>query len=147
MAKKTGNPVGRPTAMTPEAVETICKRLSGGESLRQICLSDNSLPDISTVFRAVVQDRDGFYDKYVQAREAAGFAHADRINEVVELLSEGALDPNVAKAMMDGLKWTAERMSPKHHSPRQNLDHTSGGEKIKSFSEMYGTPKTEPESD
>lgn len=120
---------GRPTAMTPEVVTEICERLAGGESLSSIC-RDESLPARSTVLLAVVDDRDGFRTHYMRAREAAGFSHADTIVDLVSSVGDGEYDPKQAKVMMDGLKWAAERMAQKHHSARQEIDHTSGGEKL-----------------
>ena len=117
-AKQTG----RPTLCTPEVTEAICARLAGGESLRAICRT-KGMPHVATVCRWVVTN-EVFREQYMQAREAAGYAHADKIIEVVELL-EGGLDPQAARAMMDGLKWAAERMAPKTHSPKHAIDHTS----------------------
>lgn len=114
----------RPTAMTDDVSQEICRRLASGESLRRIC-KDESMPALSTVMLAVVQDRDGFRSSYVHAREAAGFAHGDGVIEVVELVRDGTVDPQTAKAMMDGLKWAAERMAPKAHSAKQDINHTS----------------------
>lgn len=113
---------GRPTKMTRVVVTEICQRLSGGESLVSIC-ADERMPARSTVLLAVVDDRDGFRTEYMRAREAAGFAHGDTIVEITESVRSGALDPQSAKVMIDGMKWAAERMAPKHHSPRQ--EHTS----------------------
>ena len=110
--------------MTPEVIDEICTRLASGESLRSICASDN-LPVISTVMLAVVQDRNGFRNKYAQAREAAGYAHGDGVIEVVEMVKAGIVDAQVARAMMDGLKWAAEKMAPKAHGSKQTVDHTS----------------------
>lgn len=110
--------------MTPAVIEEICTRLASGESLRSICASNN-LPTISTVMLAVVQDRDGFRNKYTQAREAAGYAHGDGVIEVVEMVRAGVIDAQMARAMMDGLKWAAERMAPKAHGAKQTIDHTS----------------------
>lgn len=107
---------GRPTVMTEEMSAEICSRLAEGESLRSIC-RDESMPALSTVMMAVVTDRNNFRSSYAQAREAAGYAHGDRVIDVVEQLGEG-LDPQVARAMMDGLKWAAERMAPKAHTTR-----------------------------
>lgn len=61
----------------------------------------------------------------MRAREAAGFAHADGIVEMTELVRDGLINANDAKAIMDGLKWAAERMSPKRHAPKQSIDHQS----------------------
>jgi hypothetical protein len=83
------------------------------------------MPVLSTVLLAVVQDRDGFRSKYAHAREAAGYAHGDGVIEVVEAMRFGDIDAQTGRAMMDGLKWAAERMAPKAHSVKQELDHTS----------------------
>jgi hypothetical protein len=121
-------PAGRPTDYTPQIAEEICKWIAGGESLRAFCRQPNT-PDFSTVTRWIVR-HDEFRNQYVHARESAGYAHADGIVEIVEMLRSGELDPNTAKAMMDGLKWAAERMAPKAHSSRQEIDHTTNGEKM-----------------
>ena len=121
---------GRPTSCTPSNVEKICFRLASGESLRKIC-SDDDMPVVSSVLLWVVEGRlvegteKSFSEHYMQAREAGGFAHADRIIDAVDLVSTGDLDPQAARAMLDGLKWAAERMSPKRHSPRQAIDLSS----------------------
>lgn len=116
--------MARPTVMTPDNIDKICERLAAGESLRSICL-DEKLPAISTVLLAVVDDRDGFRNSYMRAREAGGFSHADRIIDVVDKVSTGEYESHQAKAMMDGLKWAAERMAPKSHSSRQEVEQKS----------------------
>ena len=121
---KKPRPAGRPTSHNAKMVTQICQRLASGESLRSIC-ADETMPAMSTVLLWVVEDRGGFSEHYAQAREAAGYAHADRIIDTVEKTSTGQLDAQTARAMMDGLKWAAERMAPKRHSPRQDIAHTS----------------------
>src|SRR5690625_574855 len=121
---KTTRPVGRPTAMTQEVRDYICVELASGRSLRSSC-REEKMPAVSTGLLAVVQNRDGFSGQYGQAREAAGFAHADSIVEVVTQVIGGEIDDRTAHAAMDGLKWAAERMAPKYHSARQEIDHQS----------------------
>lgn len=115
---------GRPTVMTEEMRNEICRKLAGGDSLRSIC-RDPAMPHMSTVLLAVVQDRDGFSDQYMCAREAAGFAHADKVADLADEAARQGIDPQAARAAMDGFKWAAERMAPKRHSQRQEVDHTS----------------------
>lgn len=116
-------PSGRPTDYTPEKAEAICEWLAGGNSLRSYCRQKDA-PGLSTVMRWVVS-HEAFREQYVQAREAAGYAHGDRILHVVDELAKGALDPQTAKAMMDGLKWAAERMAPRAHMPQSLVNHQS----------------------
>lgn len=136
MAKKAG----RPTKCTAEVTEAICERLAAGDSLRSVCESSD-FPAISSVLLWVVSGRmvEGtdtpFSDHYMRARQAGGFAHADRVITVVDKVATGEYEPNQAKAMLDGLKWAAERMAPKHHSARQEIDHTSSD---KSMSPVEG---------
>lgn len=125
MSEQKG-PGGRPTDYNSEIAETVCSWIAGGKSLRAFCRQEGT-PDVTTVCRWIVR-HDEFRQQYAQAREAAGYAHGDGVIEVVELLREGGIDAQTAKAMMDGLKWAAERMAPKAHSPRQEVDHTTAGQ-------------------
>lgn len=121
---------GRPTKCTQSIVDTISRRLADGESLRSICL-DDAMPEKATVLLWVVTGRkiDGtdclFSDQYARARDAAGYSHADEALALRHEIRSGELDPQSAKVMLDALKWGAERMSPKNHSQRQELDHSS----------------------
>ncbi len=116
---------GRPTKYTKKLGDAICVQLAGGDSLRSIC-SQAKMPALSTVLLWVVDGKHNeFSEQYHVAREAAGYAHADQILDAVEKAGNGTYDPNQARAVMDGLKWAAERMSPKKHSPRQQIDHAS----------------------
>lgn len=118
-------PVGRPTDYNAEIVEAICEWIAAGKSLRSFTSQPNT-PDLSTITRWIVR-HDEFRTHYVQARESAGFAHADGIIEIAELLRSGEVDPQTGKAIVDALKWAAERMAPKHHSPRQEVTGAEGG--------------------
>lgn len=122
--------MARPTKCTQEITDEICVRLADGQSLRSICV-DEHLPEKSTILLWVVQGRiiDGterqFSDQYRTAREAGGFSHADEALDIRHDVRNGELEPNAAKVILDALKWGAERMAPKHHSPRQELEHSN----------------------
>ena len=125
--------MARPTKCTPEITEELCQRLAAGDSLRDIC-SDDRMPEKSTVLLWVVQGRNiegtdrPFSDQYHAGREAAGYSHADEAMALRNELRSGTLDPQTAKVILDALKWGAERMAPKRHSQRQEIDHTTAGE-------------------
>lgn len=104
------------------------------------------MPALSTVLLAVVQDRDGFSEQYMQARTAGGFSHADRIIDTVDRVSAGELDPQSARAMLDGLKWAAERMASKHHSSRQEVDHSSSDGSMKPTNIILSAPDDDSET-
>jgi len=117
--------MGRPTRAKPEMVDEICRRIAEGESLRSIC-RDEHTPAISTVTMWIVDGtQPDFVERYRQAREAAGYAHADRIQEIADGVGSERIQPQAAKVMLDAYKWSAERMAPKSHSPRSIQDHQS----------------------
>jgi hypothetical protein len=116
---------GRPTIYSEDMAKRICQRLASGESLRSIC-RDDDMPAKSTVLLWVVTPDHPFLDHYSRAREASGFAHADRSVDIVDQVVSGELEPNAARVALSGLQWAAERMAPKKHSPRQELTGPEG---------------------
>jgi hypothetical protein len=124
---------GRPTSCTQDIADELCRRLAEGESLRAVCASE-SMPDKSTVLLWVVSGRviegtdEEFSDQYMRAREAAGFSHADSVVDIANRCvstEKNPLEPNAARVAISGLQWAAERMAPKKHSQRQEIDHSS----------------------
>jgi len=106
-------------------VDEICRRIAEGESLRSIC-RDEHTPAMSTVTLWIVDGKHpDFSARYQQAREAAGYSHADQITEVAQKLESEQIKPDVARVILDARKWAAERMAPKSHSPRSIQDHQS----------------------
>jgi hypothetical protein len=122
-AKDDKKPVGRPSKCTPEVTEEICAWLAGGQSLREFCETHTGekYPDMSTITRWIVRD-DEFRKQYAHAREAGGFAAADAILTLSNRASDGLVDANQARIAMDGYKWSAERMAPKSHLVRTEMD-------------------------
>ena len=115
---------GRPTIYSNELASEICTRLAGGESLRSICRDEN-MPAMSTILYWAVTPGHEFLEHYLRAREAAGYAHADNVVNMADMAASGDIDPNAARAAMNGYIWAAERMAPKKHSPKQDINHTS----------------------
>ena len=69
MAKaKEGKPTGRPSSYSDAVALVICERLAEGESLKTIC-EDENMPARTTVYKWIVEDTDGFADKYARARD------------------------------------------------------------------------------
>lgn len=113
--------MSRPSKFSSELGNSICSRLAGGESLRSIC-RDPAMPVNSTVLLWVVDGQHNeFSEQYRLAREAAGYAHADRLIDIVEQVEGGALSPATARVMADQLKWSAERMAPRAHTVKQDV--------------------------
>lgn len=73
---------GRPSTFTQEIANTICDRLTGGESLRQICRDDN-MPAASQVCLWLTKNT-VFREQYSAAREAQVEAFYDDLNEIAD---------------------------------------------------------------
>lgn len=116
-------PGGRPTKYTQVLALSICEHIAGGKSLRSFCREEDA-PALSSVCLWIVTKPE-FSEQYRRAREAAGYAHADDILDMADEVYNGTLEPQSAKVIIDAKKWAAERMAPKAHSPRQEVDHTS----------------------
>lgn len=110
---------GRPTKYTPELAEEICERLADGASLRSIC-RDDRMPDASAVVRWALDPEHPFSQQYARAREAQGYAIAERILDLCEAVQgESGIDAQRAKVAIDGYKWAAGRMAPKAYGDKQ----------------------------
>lgn len=74
--------MARPNKFTLAIAERICERLSDGESLRTICLSEK-MPSKATVFRWL-RSNEKFRDQYARAREAQADAIVDEILDIAD---------------------------------------------------------------
>lgn len=64
-----------------------------------------------------------FRQQYARAREAAGFAHADHMVDLAhDVLKPDGTAPEKVRTAVDILKWSAERMAPKSHLVRTEMD-------------------------
>ena len=111
---------GRPSSYSDEIADAICEKLSEGQSLRKICLSED-VPDKATVFRWLASNQQ-FRDQYARAREAQADALAD---EIIDIADDGSNDflgedekyngDAVARSKLrvDARKWVAAKLKPK----------------------------------
>jgi len=141
---------GRPTIYTQELADEICRRLSDGQSLREIC-RDKDMPDESTVRAWAVFDRDGFYPQYAKAREAQLERWAD---EIVEIADNGSNDwmarqgvqvansdhINRSRLRIDTRKWLMSKLAPKKYGDKLAIGG-DGGEAIKVQTIVTGVPR------
>ena len=121
-------PRGRPTTYTDVVANEVCDRLSIGESLRQICRGDH-MPSYTTILQWVTDDREGFYDQYVNARERQAEFWAEEILEIADDGSNDWMERETkngdmitvldhehvqrSKLRVDARKWLMARMAPK----------------------------------
>jgi len=109
---------GRPTDCTPEVVGEICGRLASGESLRHIC-QDDHLPETATIYRWVIEDREGFSDQYAKARRSQALHWAEEILTIGD--EENKEDTQRARLRVDTRKWLLSKVLPKVYGDKVTL--------------------------
>jgi hypothetical protein len=123
----------RPSIFTDELAADICRRLSLGESARQIC-RDDSMPVMSTLMKWLTEpDKVAFSEQYARARDCQADYYADEIIDIADELGEGVDSNavNIAKLRIDSRKWKVARMSPRKYGDKQQIDHTSSDDSFK----------------
>lgn len=112
----------RPTDYNEEIEETICERLSIGESMRQIC-SDEAMPNRSTVLRWMAK-YDSFAAKCAHARDLQADLMDDKILDVAEDALAGRVDVQAAKVAISAYQWRASKLKPKKYGDKIATEHS-----------------------
>ena len=99
--------------------EFFC-RIGNGESLRAIA-KDNGMP-FSTVWCSIMSDEERRY-LYEDAKLSRAHYHAAKIEEILEDVESGKIDPQAARVSIDARKWLAAKMYPKFFSDRVQLQY------------------------
>lgn len=154
---------GRPTKYKQTLVDTICKRIADGESLRSIC-KDEAMPVKSTVLDWLCDDdKAAFRTKYAQAREiqADGF-----VDETIDIADDGSNDwmerkdaesENIgwrengeairrSQLRIATRQWIAEKLKPKKYGAKVELEHGVTGEVSQLLEVINGKTRGLPNS-
>ena len=126
------NKGGRPTDYSIALTDSICTRLSIGESLRKIC-SEEGMPSQAVIYTWLNKYPE-FLERYARARQEQADTHADEIvaiadeNPVLNPIhdSEGnVVDLKIdsgyvayQKQRIEARKWTAAKLRPKKYGDR-----------------------------
>ena len=127
---------GRPTLYTEEFAAEICARIADGETLRDVC-RDDRMPARSTVHRWVLDDVEGFSDRYARARDMQLESWAEEIQEIGDDASNDWMERkfkdgstgivlNTEAVMRSTLrvnnrKWLLSKLKPERYGERLNL--------------------------
>ena len=125
--------MSRPSIFTEELASEICRRLSLGESARQICRGDD-MPVMSTLMKWLTEpDKIAFSEQYARARDCQADFYADEIIDIADELGEGVDSNaiNIARLRIDSRKWKVARMSPRKYGDKQQIDHTSSDDSFR----------------
>lgn len=112
---------GRKSKYGPTLVETICRRLADGESIRAIC-AESKMPSWEAV-RQWLGKHDEFRVAYARAKEWCADAEFDRMRELEDRVLTGELNPNAARVVLDSMRYRCARLRPKVYGDFKTLEH------------------------
>lgn len=132
---------GRPTTYTQDIADLVCAELAEGKTLREVCRAEH-MPHESTVRKWALEDREGFYTQYTQAREIGYHGMADELLEVADNGQNDWMERNGendqgwqvngehvqrSRIRVDTRKWLLSKALPKIYGDKQTLEHTGEG--------------------
>ena len=95
-------------------------RIGNGESLRGVS-NDLGVP-FQTVWSAIMSDEKR-RATYEDAKMSRAHYHASKIDEILEDVESGKIEPSAAKVSIDARKWLASKIYPKFFSDRVHHQH------------------------
>jgi hypothetical protein len=127
----------------------ICDRLAAGESLLSICKDDN-MPARSVVHEWIVENRQGFADRYARARDVQADTLADEILQIANTPHIGTKSVSKATGLeitegdmiehrrlqVDARKWYLAKVAPKKYGDKLDLNHSGEIKVRKAASDM-----------
>lgn len=114
--------MARPSIYSKELVDTICKQIIEGKSLRSICNQKN-MPNRDTVYQWLKDgDKKEFSNQYAQARRLQAESLVDKVLDILEKDRETMIEVNDARLKVDAIKWLAGKLDPKKYGEKQQID-------------------------
>ena len=114
-------PAGRPTTYTAEIANRICEWIAQDKSLVSFCSIDGN-PGLTTVYQWIYKDPE-FEEKYTRAREDQAETVADQVSEIKKKVASGEIMPDVARVLIDSIKWESGKRCGKRYGERVAVDH------------------------
>ena len=106
--------------MNKDFWEQFFLRIGNGESLRGVS-KDLGVP-FQTVWSAIMSDEKR-RATYEDAKMSRAHFHASKIEEILEDVESGKIEPHAARVSIDARKWLASKMYPKFFSDKIHLQH------------------------
>ena len=132
--------MARPSKYSQQIARTICKQISEGKSLREIC-KDERIPHRSTVMNWCKENRD-FHDQYARARELGADWYEDKIIEAVDNINPQ--NANASNVKISTLFKLMALRNPKKYSEKQRIDHSSSDGSMSNSKNVIVTFKDPP---
>lgn len=103
--------MGRHTEFSEEMAEKFCEEIANGANIHKLC-SREEYPTKTTIYLWFKQQPQ-FAAAYAHAREIRGEGRADEVEDIKTQLRSGEVDYNMARILIDAVKWQAGKECPK----------------------------------
>lgn len=112
-----------------ELSKEICERVSNGERIKVILKSNDKYPSFPTWCKWKRENIEllNLYTCSIQDKAENG---DDTIDEILEDVKNGTIDPAQARVIIDTLKWKLSKYYPKMFGDSSKLDVTTNGKDI-----------------
>lgn len=121
-----------------------CEYLTEGLGVRIACKKVDM--DQGKFFRLLAKEgADELAKRYARARQARADARVESMEEILEAVKAGALEPNAARVILDSIKWIASRENQGRYGDK--MDVTSGGSPIRAPVLMLAHDRPERQAD
>ncbi len=125
MARKAKR-VGRPSGFTAKLGAKLCDLLSEGRSVLAISKMAGMPPE-STIrgwAHKAESSSDAFFASYARAREMGADHEFDKLEEIEADLRDGNIESDVARVLLDSIKWRLAKKMPRLYGDRQHVEHS-----------------------
>jgi len=110
---------------TPALADEICTRVGLRVPMSKIC-AEPGMPTERTILAWRLR-HDDFAKKLERAREHRALARADKIDDLVEQVVSGKLDPHAARVAIDAEKWQASKELPRRYADKITAEVSGPG--------------------
>lgn len=105
----------------------VCEHIATGSGILDACKSAGV--SHLTFYKLMAKDPSGpLVANYMRARENRADARFEKVDDIMQELREGKIDPQSARVMLDAIKWQTGKENAKRYGDK--LDVTSDGEKL-----------------
>lgn len=122
--------MARPSEYNIELCNEICERISLGEHIKDVLDSNKvKYPTFPTWCRWK-RENDELFNLYTRSIQDKAEMLIFEINQAMQDLRAGLIDPASARVIIDTYKWMAAKFYPKMFGDKLDIDHTTQGEKM-----------------
>ena len=116
-----GAPKGNDNAskFNVKTIESICNLVADGENIKKACKKHNL--DYTT-FRRWKRENEIVYNLYIKAIQDKADMVDAQIDEIMDDLKVGKIEPSAANVLIQTLKWRAAKYYPKMFGDNSTLD-------------------------